>query len=64
MHLVDLLQLEKINTDITTAVKNGMFVVNKTRRMFSSIGIDHAQEKTTSASKEMEVNINIVIVDC
>ena len=64
MHLVDLLQLEKINTDITTAVKNGMFVVNKTRRMFSSIEIDHAQEKTTSASKEMEVNINIVIVDC
>ena len=41
-----------------------MFVVNKTRRKSSSIEIDHAQEKTISASKEMEVNINIVIVDC
>ena len=64
VHLVDLFQLEEINTDIATAFKNGMFVVNKTRRKSSSIGIDHAQEKTISASKEVEVNINTVIVDC
>ena len=66
VHLVDMFQLEKINTDIATAFKNGMFVVNKTRRKFSSTGIDHAhkQSKTTSVSKEMDVNINIVIVDC
>ena len=66
VHLVDMFQLEKINTDIATALKNGIFVVKKTRRKFSSTGIDLAREqsKTTSVSKEMEVNINIVIVDC
>ena len=45
MHLVDMFQLEEINTDIATPFKNGMFVVNKIRRKFSSIGIDHAQEQ-------------------
>ena len=66
VHLVDMFQLEKLNTDIATAFKNGMFVVNKKRRKFSLTEIDHApeQSKTTSVSKEMEVNINIVIVDC
>ena len=55
VHLVDMFQLEKLNTDIATAFKNGMFVVNKTRRKFSSTGIDHApeQSKTTSVSKKM-----------
>ena len=42
VHLVDTSQLEEINTDIATAFKNGMFVVNETRRKFSSIGINHA----------------------
>ena len=37
VHLVDMFQLEEINTDIATAFKNGMFVVNKTRRKFLSI---------------------------
>ena len=41
VHLVDMFQLEEINTDIATAFKNGMFVVNETRRKFSSIGINH-----------------------
>ena len=45
MHLVDMFQLEEINTDIATPFKNGMFVVNKIRRKFSSIGIDHAHEQ-------------------
>ena len=55
VHLVDMFQLEKLNTDIATAFKNGMFVVNKTRRKFSSTGIDNApeQSKTTSVSKKM-----------
>ena len=64
MHLVDMFQLEEINTDIATPFKNGMFVVNKIRRKFSSIGIDHAQEQNNKWVKEMEVNINIGIVDC
>ena len=42
VHLVDMFQLKEINTDIATAFKNGMFVVNETRRKFSSIGINHA----------------------
>ena len=32
--LVDMFQLEEINTDIATVFKNDMFVVNKTRRKF------------------------------
>ena len=32
--LVDMFQLEEINTDIATVFKNDMFVVNKTRRNF------------------------------
>ena len=64
MHLVDMFQLEEINTDIATAFKNGMFVVKKIRRKFSSIGIDHAHEQNSKWVKEMGVNINIGIVDC
>ena len=52
VHLVGMFQLEEINTDIATAFKNGMFVVNKTRRKFSSIGIDHAHEQNNRCVKE------------
>ena len=51
VHLVDMFQLEEINTDIATDFKNGMFVVNKTRRKFSSIGIDHAHEQNNKCLK-------------
>ena len=64
MHLVDMLQLEQIITDFATAFKNGIFVVNKTRRKFSSIEIDPAHEQNNKCTKAMEVNINIVILDC
>ena len=49
VHLVDTSQLEEINTDIATAFKNNMFVVNETRRKFSSIGINHAHEQNKCA---------------
>ena len=49
--LVDMFQLEEINTDIATAFKNDMFVENKTRRKFSSIGIDHAHEQNNRCVK-------------
>ena len=51
VHLVDMFQLEEINTDIATDFKNGMFVVKKTRRKFSSIGIDHAHEQNNKCLK-------------
>ena len=51
VHLVDMFQLEEINTDIATDFRNGMFVVNKTRRKFSSIGIDHAHEQNNKCLK-------------
>ena len=49
--LVDMFQLEEINTDIATAFKNDMFVENKTRRKFSSIGIDHAHEQNSKCQR-------------
>ena len=49
--LVDMFQLEEINTDIATAFKNDMFVENKTRRKFSSIGIDHGHEQNNKCAK-------------
>ena len=51
VHLIDMFKLEKINIDIATAFKNGMFVVNKTRRKFSSIGIDHAHDQNNKCIK-------------
>ena len=51
VHLVDMCQLEEINTDIATAFKNDMFVVNETRRKFSSIGIDHGHEQNNKCAK-------------
>ena len=51
VHLVDMFELEGINTDIATAFKNGMFVVIKTRRKFSSIGIDHADKQNNKCVK-------------
>ena len=51
VHLVDMFQLEEINTDVATDFKNGMFVVKKTRRKFSSIGIDHAHEQNNKCLK-------------
>ena len=51
VHLVDMFHLEEINTDIATAFKNGMFVINKTRRKFSSIGIDHTHEQNNTCVK-------------
>ena len=48
--LVDIFQLEKINTDIATAFKNDMFVDNKTRRSFHQLGSTMLTRKTTSAN--------------
>ena len=49
--LVDMFQLEEINTDIATAFKNDMFVDNKTRRKFLSIGIDHAHDQNNKCQR-------------
>ena len=51
VHLVDMFQLEEINTDIATAFKIGMFMVNKTRRKCSSIDIDHPHDQSNKCVK-------------
>ena len=39
------------NPEIETAFENGLFVINKTRKKFSSIGIDHAHEQNNKCVK-------------
>ena len=45
VHLMDMLFLHKVNESVAQCFKNGMFVVRKTEKPFSSIGIDHAHEQ-------------------
>ena len=50
--LVDMFQLEEINTDIATAFKNDMFVVNKQEEGFNQLGSTMLTSKTTSAKRD------------
>lgn len=51
VHLADMLHLAETNPDIFDYFNKGMFVINKTKRKFSSIGIDHAHEQNNKCVK-------------
>ena len=51
VHLMDMIQLGETNPEIETAFENGLFVINKTRKKFSSIGIDHTHEQNNKCVK-------------
>ena len=51
VHLADMLRLDETNPEIATYLKKGMFVVSKTRQLFSSIGIDHAHKQNNKCVK-------------
>ena len=48
VHLMDMLSLHKVNELVAQCFKNGMFVVCKTDKPFSSTDIIHAHEQKTS----------------
>ena len=54
-----MLRLGETNPETAVAFENGMFVVNKTNRLFSSIGIDHAHEQNKKCVKGDGGNIEI-----
>ena len=51
VHLCDILQLEDTNPDIFSHFNDGEFVISKTKRAFSYIGIDHAHEQNNNCVK-------------
>ena len=51
VHFPDMLQLCDKNPEVARAFNHGKFVVNKTGRKFSSIGIDHAHEQNNKHVK-------------
>ena len=51
VYVMDMIQLGETNPEIETAFENGLFVINKTRKKFSSIGIDHAHEQKNKCVK-------------
>ena len=51
VHLCDMEELEKTNSDVLNHFKQGHFVVTKSKRAFSSIGIDHAHEQNNKCVK-------------
>ena len=51
VHLMDMIQLGQTNPGIENAFENGLFVINKTRKKFLSIGIDHAHEQNNKCVK-------------
>ena len=51
VHLMDMIQLGETNPEIETTFENGLFVINKTRKKFSSIGIDHTHEQNNKCVK-------------
>ena len=52
VHLMDILYLHKVNKSVAQCFENGMFVVRKTEKPFSSIGIDHAHEQNNECVKD------------
>lgn len=51
VHLCDMLQLQETNQDIFQHFNEGHFVVSKSKRAFSTIGIDHAHEQNNKCVK-------------
>lgn len=51
VHLCDMLSLQETNPDVYSHFQEGLFVVQKTKRAFSSIGIDHAHEQNNKCVK-------------
>ena len=51
VHLMDMLSLHKVNESVAQCFKNAMFVVRKTEKPCSSIGIDHPQEQNSKCVK-------------
>ena len=51
VHLCDMLQLKETNPDVFNHFNEGHFVITKSKRAFSSIGIDHAHEQDNKCVK-------------
>ena len=51
VHLCDMMLLQKIHPDIATDCYKDSFIVSKTKKVFSSIGIDHAHEQNKKSVK-------------
>ena len=51
VHLCDMVKLEEKNPEIFSHFVEGEFVVSKTKRPFSSLGIDHAHEQNNKCVK-------------
>ena len=51
VHPCDMMLLQKTHLDIATHFYKGKFVVSKTKRVFSLIGIDHAHEQNNNCVK-------------
>ena len=52
IHLADMLQLKDTNPEVARCFNDGLFVINKTgKKLFSSIGIDHAHEQNNKCVK-------------
>ena len=50
-YMCDMVLLQKTHLDIATHFYKSKFVVSKTKRVFSSIGIDHAHEQNNKCVK-------------
>ena len=48
---MDMIQLGETNPEIEIAFENGLLVIDKTRKKFSSIGVDHAHEQNNKCVK-------------
>lgn len=51
IHLYDMLDLPRTNPTVNQYFDAGRFVITKTKRRFSSIGIDHAHEQNNKCVK-------------
>lgn len=51
IHLYDMLDLPQTNPIVNEYFEAGRFVITKTKRKFSSIGIDHAHEQNNKCVK-------------
>ena len=51
VHLCDMLQLQETNAEVFRHFNEGHFVVAKSKRAFSSRGIDHAHEQNNKYVK-------------
>lgn len=51
VHLYDMLDLSETNPNVYEHFSRGKFVITKTKKRFSSIGIDHAHEQNNKCVK-------------